>query len=249
MSDSSGMATNPSSESVASDPLAWAALTGQQPESSLASLPGHTNVWLHPDVIAPLLALQDKAARQGFQLKVASGFRSFERQRLIWNGKACGSRPVMDAEGQALDMNCLNDEQKLFAILRWSAIPGCSRHHWGTDMDVYDAAAVADDYVLQLTPAETTGEGPFAPFHNWLDQELAQPSCEFYRPYAVDCGGIAPERWHLSHQPTAQQFEQLLDEQRLLEWVLSCDIALKQPLAQHWHEIFQRYVMPPGSAT
>ena len=28
-------------------------------------------------------------------------------------------------------------------ILLWSALPGGSRHHWGTDVDVFDAAAVA----------------------------------------------------------------------------------------------------------
>ena len=38
--------------------------------------------------------------------------------------------------------------------MRWSAIPGSSRHHWGTDLDVYDAAAVTPDYQVQLTPQE-----------------------------------------------------------------------------------------------
>ena len=32
------------------------------------------------------------------------------------------------------------------AILLWSALPGASRHHWGTDFDVFDRAAVPPDY-------------------------------------------------------------------------------------------------------
>ncbi|MCZ8486094.1 D-alanyl-D-alanine carboxypeptidase family protein [Vibrio lentus] len=30
-----------------------------------------------------------------------------------------------------------SEQQKLSAILRWSALPGASRHHWGCDFDVF----------------------------------------------------------------------------------------------------------------
>ncbi|MDZ7875448.1 MAG: D-alanyl-D-alanine carboxypeptidase family protein [Rhizobium sp.] len=43
---------------------------------------------VHPQVIPALLALTQKAADAGFEMKIASGFRSFERQLLIWNNKA-----------------------------------------------------------------------------------------------------------------------------------------------------------------
>lgn len=225
-----------------SDPAQWLALTGQQADDTLCCLEG-THTLLHPAVIAPLLALQARAQANGFSLAVASGFRSFARQQGIWNRKAQGSRPVLDTEGHPLDITRLSEDELLFAILRWSAIPGCSRHHWGTDIDIYDTGAVSPDYPLQLTTAEATGTGPFAPMHDWLDTVLSAPGCEFFRPYAQDTGGIAPERWHLSHAPTAKRYEQLLDEALLIDWLMTQDIALKPVIRKHWHHIFHRYVL------
>jgi LAS superfamily LD-carboxypeptidase LdcB len=186
------------------------------------------------------MALQTAAMQQGYTLAIASGFRSFARQQLIWNGKAQGTRAILDEQGCPIDKTLLSDKELLFAILRWSAIPGCSRHHWGTDIDVYDAASVSSDYTLQLTSAECTATGPFTAMHNWLDDVL--PSSQFFRPYTQDIGGIAPERWHLSYVPAAAPYEQLLDETRLIDWIMSQDIALKNLIRLHWHVIFHRYV-------
>lgn len=144
------------------------------------------------------------AALAGFQLSVASSFRSFERQRAIWNGKACGDRPVHDDRGDPVAMADLSAVAQLHAILRFSALPGTSRHHWGTDIDVYDAAAVESSYCVQLTPQEVAEGGVFDAFHCWLDGKIeADKSHGFYRPYARDQGGVAPERWHLSYRPVA----------------------------------------------
>lgn len=226
----------------------WASLTGQQhhqqPDTMLRPLPDDERILLHPDALAALAMLQSQATQHGFDLRVASGYRSFERQQHIWNSKAAGTRPLLDSAGCALDPSCLTGEQKLFAMLRWSAIPGCSRHHWGTDMDIYDAAAVPLDYVLQLTPEEVTGNGPFTPLHDWLDTVFAKPDSEFFRPYAVDTGGIAPERWHISWRPLSRHFEAALDEQRLLDWLMQQDIALRDEIRHHWPTIFQRFVLP-----
>jgi hypothetical protein len=38
----------------------------------------------------------------------------------------------------------------------------------------------------------------------------------FYRPYAVDRGGVAPERWHLSYAPLAAACERGLSASLLL---------------------------------
>ncbi|SPY94009.1 D-alanyl-D-alanine carboxypeptidase [Proteus mirabilis] len=65
----------------------------------------------------------------------ASFIRSFERQLAIWNGKFEGTRPVLDAESQPIDIQTLSEGQRCEAILKWSALPGASRHHWGTEID------------------------------------------------------------------------------------------------------------------
>ena len=104
-------------------------------------------------------------AAVGFDLRVASGFRSFDRQLAIWNGKAAGSRPIHDDVGLPIDRGALGEDELIAAILRFSALPGASRHHWGSDMDVYDAAAVPEGYAVQLSPAEVADDGPFGALH------------------------------------------------------------------------------------
>jgi hypothetical protein len=219
----------------------WQQLTGQT-QFALCRVDVDSPFWLHRDVLLPWQLLVTRAAKAGFDLRIASAWRGVDRQRLIWNGKARGERPVLDDSGKPLDVVGMSETSLLFAILRWSAIPGCSRHHWGTDLDVFDGAAVSPDYAVQLTAAECTGDGPFTRLHEWLDFEL-EGSADFFRPYDVDRGGIAPERWHLSCRPVAAQYDALLDESRLIEWILTQDIALKETIRAHWHDIFHRYVL------
>ena len=223
----------------------WCELTGQQHDLLLPVVEGGA-LLLHGAVLPHWHVLATRAQAAGFQLCIASAWRGFERQRQIWNGKAAGQRVVLDGNGQALDVATLDEEALLFAMLRWSAVPGCSRHHWGTDIDVYDAAAVPQGYSLQLTTDECVGCGPFAALHHWLDDELSASDAVFFRPYAEDRGGIAPEPWHLSCRPVAARYDALLQPAPLLAWILQQDIALKAVIARHWDDIFHRYVKIGG---
>jgi LAS superfamily LD-carboxypeptidase LdcB len=220
----------------------WRVLTGQT-STALVPVEYGESFLVHKDVLSPWTDLVARALDAGFSLRIASAWRGFDRQQLIWNGKASGQRPVLDACGNPLDACSMSEDALLFAMLRWSAIPGCSRHHWGTDLDIFDAAAVAQDYSVQLTTAECTDCGPFAALHDWLDAALQEESAVFFRPYAEDRGGIAPERWHLSCRPVAERYEKLLDETRLIDWIMAQDIALKDRIYVHWHDIFHRYVL------
>ena len=205
--------------------------------------------FVHRQLLQPLAAMRRAARDAGFDLCVASGFRSFERQLHIWNAKAQGRRPVLDAAGRPLDIRKLDDAGRVFAILRWSALPGASRHHWGSDIDVYDAAAMAPGYQLQLSLQETLPGGPFAPLHAWLDAFLArraQPG--FFRPYGIDRGGVAREPWHLSFAPLARQFQQALGLQQLSAVLEAADLALKPAVLANIEEIYQRFVHVPWEA-
>lgn len=183
------------------------------------------------------------ARAAGFDPVLASGYRSYQRQLQIWNAKANGERPLLDSDGNPLDVSDLDEWQRAQAILRWSALPGASRHHWGTDVDVYDRAAVSDGYVVQLTPDEVADDGPFGAFHRWLDAHIAgNDAWGFFRPYTVDCGGIAPERWHLSYAPMASYYQRQLTESRLLAALDTPALALRQCVLDHWPEIFTRFI-------
>jgi LAS superfamily LD-carboxypeptidase LdcB len=198
---------------------------------------------VHSALVPAWHALVEAAREVGFEPAIASGFRSYQRQLQIWNDKAAGRRAVLDASGQPLAVGGLDEWQRVCAILRWSALPGASRHHWGTDIDVFDRAAVGPDYVVQLTPEEAADDGPFGPFHRWLDARMASDEAfGFFRPYAADRGGIAPERWHLSFAPMASWYQRHLGSERLLAALDTDTLALRDCVRAHWREIFERFV-------
>lgn len=171
---------------------------------------------LLPAVSEAFDQLAGDAAAAGFELRIASAHRDFPRQLMIFNGKARGERPVFDDRGAPVDLAALEPYEQLSAILRFSALPGGSRHHWGTEVDVYDAAAVPAGYRVSLTEAEVCAGGPFDPLHCWLDGQIAAGrSHGFFRPYDGDRGGVAPERWHLSFAPLSLSFSEQMDAELL----------------------------------
>lgn len=187
-------------------------------------------VGIHCDMQPSFLSLFEILKRQGYQLSIVSSYRSFERQFGIFAAKAQGKRAVLDSAGLPIDISTLSDSELLFAILRWSALPGLSRHHFGSDIDVYDAVnqRLVD---VELVPSEVQGSGPSASLHNALDSLIANnDSLGFYRPYSVDVGGIAPERWHLSFSPASSIYEAILSEEASLNYLLDMWAKHKLPL-------------------
>ena len=217
-----------------------------QDESAMSLLDG---VYVHRDIVASLSALKSDAAAAGFDLRVISGFRGFERQLAIWNAKAIGDRPLLDDSGCVLDWATLSQPDVMAAILRWSALPGASRHHWGSDVDVYDAAAVPSDYNVQLTPEEVADNGVFGSMHKWLDSEFAAGRGHgFFRPYNIDRGGVAPERWHLSYAPLASQCDIAMSAELLQKALVKRpDLQLRDLVLSELPNIYQRYIAVPAS--
>lgn len=199
---------------------------------------------VHRDVVEPFLELREEARDAGFDLQILSGFRSFEEQLSIWNRKAAGELAVLDSDAVPLDIEKLSERELVFAILRWSALPGASRHHWGTDLDVYDAAARPDGYEIELIPDEVDAGGMFGPLHEWLDRRIeAGSALGFFRPYNQDRGGVAPERWHLSYSPLASRFLDRLTIDSLRETISGADIALQDVILGSLEEIYERFVI------
>jgi LAS superfamily LD-carboxypeptidase LdcB len=198
---------------------------------------------VHVDAVTDLERLRSAAAEAGFALTVLSGFRSFAQQRSIWNRKVDGERAVLDSFGVPLDIRTLMPNELMLAIMRWSALPGASRHHWGTDIDVYDFATTPEGYQVELIPAEVDAGGMHGAMHEWLDDRIASgTSFGFYRPYDRDRGGVAPERWHLSYAPVAQACEALLTEDVLRDTIAAGDLRLADVILHHLPELYVRFV-------
>ena len=176
-----------------------------------------------------------RAAERGFELRIASAFRDYDRQVRIINDKWTGARPVTDGKGRFLERTQYDDQEWLNLILRFSALPGTSRHHWGTDLDIWDASAVDEEYRVQLAPSEYGTSGPFFEMTRWLDELMAAGDAEgFFKPYVEDRGGIAPEAWHISYRPAALRYQDTFSLESLIPlWRGEADACgnVHEPLA------------------
>jgi LAS superfamily LD-carboxypeptidase LdcB len=195
---------------------------------------------LQPDAARAFVALRTGAQAAGIDLAAASSFRDFERQLGIWNDKFLGRRPLLDRDGTPLDPAVMTAPQIVGAILHWSALPGASRHHWGTEIDVIDRAALIDGREAQLVPAEYAADGVFAKLDRWLAQHAE--SYGFFRPYDRDRGGVQPEPWHLSFAPIAGPALQALTIDVLSEALHEVELGGAEAIWPQLDEIHARYV-------
>ncbi len=205
---------------------------------------------LHRLVVPPFLAMRAAAAADGIDLVAFSSFRDFDRQLAIWNGKFRGERPLQDRAGRSVNAGTLSPAERVAAILWWSALPGASRHHWGTDFDVMDLAALPPGYRIQVVPAEYQAGGPFERLTTWLDAHMQ--AFGFFRPYSTDRGGVSPEPWHLSHAPVALAAQRALSLERLRQILAASAIDGREEVLETLADTFQRYVVdvdaPPEAA-
>jgi LAS superfamily LD-carboxypeptidase LdcB len=88
-------------------------------------------------------------------------------------------------------------------ILNYSAMPGTSRHHWGTDIDLN---ALNNKYF---------GEGEGLKVYQWLTTHAAEYG--FCQPYskkgALRPEGYNEEKWHWSYLPVAKPLTDLAKQQ------------------------------------
>ncbi len=200
---------------------------------------------LHREVVEPFLGLRAAAVAAGFDLVVSSGFRDFEAQCGIWNRKFRGERAVLDENGAEIDAAGLDDEQRVDHILRWSALPGASRHHWGSEVDLIDAAAIPPGYRVQLVPDEFAPGGVFGRLADWLENHA--PRHGFYRPYAIYLGGVRPEPWHWSFAAVAGEAMATLTPAIIAEAIAGAEIDGKAIVLNRLEAIYRQYVLAVAS--
>jgi LAS superfamily LD-carboxypeptidase LdcB len=201
---------------------------------------------LHVHVVSPFLSLRRAALAAGFDLVPISSFRDFSRQLALWNGKFSGEKPMLDASGQSIQVSELSPMQRVDAILLWSALPGASRHHWGTDVDLIDRRAIPPDYRVELTPEEFapagpfTPAGPFAPLAAWLESNAARYG--FFRPFRGVLSGVQPEPWHFSFAPVAENARRALTPAVLHKAIAAVPLLGKEEVFARLEALHARYV-------
>ena len=148
-----------------------------------------SGLFLRKEACEAFQQMYDAAKEDGLTLTALSATRPFGHQASIWNRKwnraqAMGLAPF----DRALD------------ILRYSSMPGSSRHHWGTDVDVYS-----------LDP-ETFESEEGAQVLAWLREHAN--NFGFVEVYTTDSlrPGYQPEAWHWSYLPLAGPYLQAINE-------------------------------------
>jgi LAS superfamily LD-carboxypeptidase LdcB len=196
---------------------------------------------VHYAVATSVMAMCDAAREAGITLGIRSAFRDFDTQLAIWNRKWRGERVLYSRENIPLDYASLSADDILDAILSWSAIPGGSRHHWGSDIDVVDEAAIPDGYKVQLVPSEYAPDGIFGKLNRWLDDNANRFG--FFRPYRSDRGGVMPEPWHISYAPVSMSALESLSLASLRRIIESSAIDGKQQILMRLPEIYTRFLL------
>jgi LAS superfamily LD-carboxypeptidase LdcB len=195
---------------------------------------------LHKEVRTPFSRLRAAAAQAGFDLVPQSSYRDFDRQLRIWNAKFNAETPLKDALGRPLDTLALSPAQRIDAILLWSALPGASRHHWGTDLDLIDRASVPSGYRVELVAAEYAPTGLFGPLSAWLEANAARFG--FFRPYRGVRSGVSAEAWHFSFAPLAEPARRALGVAELERALRQAPLAGKDVVLERLEELHERYV-------
>jgi LAS superfamily LD-carboxypeptidase LdcB len=194
----------------------------------------------HPAAVTAFLAMRTAASTDGFDLQPFSTFRDFGTQCRIWNKKCTGAKPLYDEAGQVRDRSSMSDHDIVRYILNWSAVPGGSRHHWGSEIDVVDGNAMPAGYKVQLLPSEVNPGGIFHPLHTWLDANIE--TFGFFRPYAAFRGGMFAEPWHLSYRPVSEPALRDFRLDTLSAAIRDAVLEKKSVLLEMLPEIFKSHV-------
>lgn len=179
-------------------------LSAEQSDSLLVPVDqryaNRTGMYMHKEAYESFLKMHQAAATEGIQLTIVSAFRSFAHQKRIWENKWNG-RQVLSGNIWATDIN--DPLERAREILRFSAMPGTSRHHWGTDIDINS---------LQNSYFES-GRGKRE--YDWLVANAHKYG--FCQPYTArgnrNHKGYEEEKWHWSYLPVAHLYLQTFIEQ------------------------------------
>ncbi len=154
-------------------------------------------LYLRKDTYAAFLRMYQAAQKDGVTLVIRSATRNFDNQKGIWEAKWRGERKLEGNESAPTAYPVPKD--RALAILRYSSMPGSSRHHWGTDMDLNN---FTNEYF-------ETGQGK--KIYDWLRTHAA--TYGFCQPYTAKGpdrpNGYYEERWHWSYLPIASQLTRL----------------------------------------
>jgi len=143
------------------------------------------NIFLIYPVYEAYKKMYEAALADSVKLIITSGHRTFVEQVCEWE---------LRWNNPETNITFANDVEKAKYVLQYRSMPGTTRHHWGTDIDLNS---------LKLAYYQTT-EGEKV--YNWLKENAA--TFGFYQSYTIfdekRPTGYREEKWHWSYKPLAR---------------------------------------------
>lgn len=147
---------------------------------------------LHQEALKAYSRMRKEAEEVGIELIIRSATRNFQDQKRIWEEKWEGSRLSAGVNAKKTYPDPVDRAKN---ILLFSAMPGTSRHHWGTEVDLNSF----DNSWFE------TGEG--LELYNWLLENAGRFG--FCQPYTEKGPerptGYSEEKWHWSFVPLSKK--------------------------------------------
>ena len=143
-------------------------------------------IYLQKESYNQFLKMRAHALEDSIELFILSATRPFDYQKRIWERK-----------WNKYYQQGMRDSTLIAAeILKYSAMPGTSRHHWGTDID------------LNYLSNSWFEEGKGKKIYDWLQKHAADYGfCQPYTPKGTErLLGYEEEKWHWSYKPLAKKY-------------------------------------------
>lgn len=148
------------------------------------------NLYMHKEAYLAFQKMHAAAKANGIDLIIKSAARNFDYQGGIWGRKWRGETLLEDKINAAKEIDSDLDRAK--EIMKFSSMPGTSRHHWGTDIDMNN---FTNEYFAH-------GKGKQE--YDWLNTHANDFG--FYQAYTQKSDGrtgYEEEKWHWSYMPIA----------------------------------------------
>lgn len=143
------------------------------------------NIYLLKPVYEAYIIMYKAALADGVKLIVTSGHRTFTEQVCEWELRWNNPRTEYSFSG---------DTEKARFVLQYRSMPGTSRHHWGTDIDLN---SFHQSYFETVQGKKV---------YEWLRANA--PLYGFFQPYTPQDEnrptGYCEEKWHWSYRPIAR---------------------------------------------
>lgn len=194
------------------------AVWAQGAEYDISELMGKADIDLYGEGINlrkeaydAFLEMKRAAYQDGIDIEIVSSYRSFDRQLAIFERKYL---QYTEDEGMA-------PLEAIDKIIEYSTIPGTSRHHWGTDIDIIDASKKTEGDVLVTSKFEEGG--PFADLRVWMEEHAREYG--FYLVYTNESKrrGFKYEPWHYSYAPLSVPMLEIFRKKNILQLLVEED--------------------------